>query len=179
MANIIKLFLNGIQAKLGKEVLADDVVSQLLPQVTSEDAGKTLVVDQNGQLVLQRVSTNFIVTLTESSMGRFNSDKTYQEVLDAYNAGDEIIFQFQGFKIIPTFVDNNFTGMGFYPYDIRGELFVANVVELLTVCFIMGENDGETVVQGGIGASKFLPVVSSDDNGKFLKVASGTWAVSN
>jgi len=180
MANIIKLFLNGVQAQLSKSSLADDVTSQLLPQVTAADAGKVLTVDDQGHFVLNSVSKPFFVTLTESSTpGVMNSDKTYEETLQAYNNGDFVYFCFQSLRIPVYYNDERFIAVYYDPYTVVGELFVANITELATWMFVMGLNDGSTAVVGSIGSSKFLPIVSNDDNGKFLKVASGNWSVSN
>lgn len=180
MANIIKLFLNGIQAQLSKSSLAEDVTSQLLPQVTAADVGKVLTVDDQGHFVLNSMSKPFFVTITESSTpGVMNSDKTYEETLQAYNNGDIVYFCFRSLRIPAYYVDQSFIAVHYNPYTVVGELFVANITELSTQMFIMGLNDGATSVIGGIGSSKFLPIVSSEDNGKFLKVVSSDWSVSN
>lgn len=163
----------GIIKRLNKAGLKE------LPVVTSEDAGKVVVVDGKGNYVLKKIDTNYIVDITFGPNNTAISDKTYEEILDAYNTGYTIIFSIKsyGSRIFVEKTEDSFIGVLLYPYNISGTDYVQNITELATLIVSITTKNGETVCQAALGSSKFLPIVSSEDSGKILKVMNGEWAV--
>lgn len=150
-----------------------------LPIVTSEDAGKVVIVDSEGNYVLKKIDTNYIVNITFGPNNTVISDKTYEEILDAYNTGYTILFSSieSGSKIFATKNEDSFIGVFLYPYNISGTDYIQNITELTTLIVSITTKNGETVCEAALGSSKFLPIVSSEDSGKVLKVMNGEWAV--
>ena len=63
-----------------------------LPEVTSEDKGKVLSVDENGDWIAAEASgsNDFLVTYTSNDGETFTADKTYAEIQAAIGAGQNV-----------------------------------------------------------------------------------------
>lgn len=163
----------GVIKRLKKDGLKD------LPVVTSEDSGKVVIVDDEGNYVLKKIDTNYIVDITFGPNNTAISDKTYEEILDAYNNGYTILFSIKsyGSRVFATKTGELFVGALLLPYNIFGSENTQDITEFTTLLVSVMTIDGETACVASLGSSKFLPTVSGEDNGKVLKVMNGEWTV--
>ena len=124
---------------------------------------------------------NFTVNVTIGQNDAATIDKTYEEILAAYNNGNLIIFNIQdwGSQVIPTYFSEQhmFCAIAYVPNQdhIIQTSSTLYVQDFITVTIIVGTSNGETAAVAALGNSKFLPYVDTDDNDKTLKVVNGSW----
>ena len=131
-----------------------------LPPVTSSDNGKVLAVEDGAWAAGER---NYVVTITYNS--GYSADKTYAEIVDAIHAGFSVIAEFAGEWYILTYVNESQT---------IGTICFSSIYESYNTVSTISISRTNTVTKKA--EKKFLPLVSSSDNGSELIVKNGVWA---
>ena len=88
-----------------KSDLASDIQTSLVPSSSSSDAGKTLTVNSSGMPAWADASPSgadvFLVTFTQDTeTGDFTADKTFAEVMVAYEAGKIVLGKFSNYATL-------------------------------------------------------------------------------
>jgi len=136
-----------------------------LPDVTSADNGKTVMVEDGEWMV---DSNKFLITLTATSETTFTADKTGTEITEAYLLGKEI------------WLYNSVIGTAPVLYIQQA----SNDRVVFMQAYIFGNDGLHSLIYDPLDPSADwytavipigLPSVSSSDNGKVAKVVDGEW----
>lgn len=135
------------------QAMIDAAGSGGLPEVTSADEGKVLAVNSNGEWDAE--SNLFVVTKTNVG----GADKTFQEILDAYNAGKSVVL--------------NYNSNTYMLSDVaEGMISFTRCVQNTSVIYKAAISSSNNFYANG---ASLLPPVTASDNGKVLTVADGAW----
>lgn len=135
------------------QAMIDAAGSGGLPEVTSADEGKVLAVNSNGEWDAE--SNLFVVT--KPNVG--DADKTFQEILDAYNAGKSVVLNYNS----NTYMLSDVT---------EGMISFTRCVQNTSVIYKAAISSSNNFYANG---ASLLPPVTASDNGKVLTVENGAW----
>jgi hypothetical protein len=123
----------------GAEIDAAVAKAGTVPAVTSADAGKALVVDEEGKIVAGEVGGEnlLIVTITGNPReGVFQSDKTFNEISAALTDGIPVIVNLDVVSSMSCVISKP-GAIKIYSFDISGTTMYIDV-------FIIASNDAVT-----------------------------------
>lgn len=148
-----------------------------LPAVSASDNGKSAAVVNGAWAAVDK--TPFYVNCTISDYGVYDEevahDKTYAEILAAYQAGRPcyaVLSNSAGTKIITLpLTDLNETAE--IATFALTQMITGDVPNTIWAAYVTIDADGYN--EGYYGERDTMPVVTASDNGKFMRVVDGYW----
>ena len=147
-----------------------------VPSVTASDNGKSAVVVNGAWAAVDK--TPFYVSCTISGYGVYDEnlihDKTYAEILAAYQAGRPcyaILKNSAGTKIITLPLTDLHETAGAATFALT-QMIMGDVPNVIWAAYVEIEED---FAEGYYGERYTMPVVTTSDNGKFMRVVNGDW----
>lgn len=148
-----------------------------LPAVSASDNGKSAAVVNGAWAAVDK--TPFYVNCTISGYGVYDEevahDKTYAEILAAYQAGRPcyaILKDSTGTKTITLpLTDLNETAE--IATFALTQMITGDVPDVIWAAYVTIDADGYN--EGYYGERYTMPVVTTSDNGKFMRVVDGYW----
>lgn len=148
-----------------------------LPAVSASDNGKSAAVVNGAWAAVDK--TPFYVNCTISGYGVYDEevthDKTYAEILAAYQAGRPcyaVLSNSAGTKIITLpLTDLNETAE--IATFALTQMITGDVPNTIWAAYVTIDADGYN--EGYYGERDTMPVVTASDNGKFMRVVDGYW----
>jgi len=152
----------------------DAIVENLLPDVTTDDAGKIAKVGEDGKWTLADGSaqTMTVAITYDSEQDEYSADKTHSEIIAAIAAGVIVMATYNN----RTFVYAGKNQPAAFDAVYFSYLQADSDNQFIGKIFEIDEDDRITYSEHDLNNENVLPAVTSSDNGKVLTVINGVWA---